>query len=104
MRKLSLVVLLILAMAGTSPSPGHAVPGPGQQGDVNCDAGVNAVDSLQILRSVAGLSTSANCLDDAGDVDCSSAINSVDALRILRYVAGLNVQTPDGCAPIGEAL
>ncbi len=92
-------------MTGVEPGPrGQDAAAVVIQGDVNCDAAVNAVDSLQILRSVAGLSTSANCLDDAGDVDCSGAINSVDALRILRYVAGLNVQTPDGCTPIGDAL
>ena len=29
------------------------------QGDVNCSASVDSIDSLQILRSVAGLSTNA---------------------------------------------
>ncbi|HSP54363.1 MAG TPA: dockerin type I domain-containing protein [Dehalococcoidia bacterium] len=74
------------------------------QGDVNCDTAVNAVDSLQVLRSVAGLSTSAACLANAGDTNCDSAINAIDALRVLRYVAGLTNTTPEGCATIGEPL
>ncbi len=92
-------------MTGVEPGPrGQDAAAVVIQGDVNCDTTVNAVDSLQILRSVAGLSTSAGCLTDRGDVNCDSAINAVDALRILRYVAGLTNTTADGCPPIGEEL
>ncbi len=90
--------------AHQAPQPALAATGATTQGDADCNGSIDSVDSLQVLRHVAGLSTSANCLDDAGDVDCNSEFNSVDALRILRYVAGLNVQTPDGCTPIGDAL
>ena len=99
------LIVLVLLLSGASPA---AVPAAAAadavQGDVTCDSAVNAVDSLQILRDVAGLATTAPCLADAGDVNCDASPNSVDALGILRYVAGLNVQTPDGCTPIGDAL
>jgi hypothetical protein len=98
-------IVLVLLLSGGSPAaaPAAAAPDP-VQGDVNCDSAVNAVDSLQILRDVAGLGTTAQCLAVGGDVNCDAAVNSVDALGILRYVAGLNVQTPDSCTPIGDAL
>jgi hypothetical protein len=97
--------LLVLVLGVTLP----ATDGPARaqtplQGDVNCDTAVNSIDSLQILRSVAGLSTSAECLADAGDVNCDEAVNSVDSLRILRYVAGLSNAAVDGCVPIGDSL
>ncbi|HSP54183.1 MAG TPA: dockerin type I domain-containing protein [Dehalococcoidia bacterium] len=100
-----LLVLILLLLSGGSPAVAPAAAAAGTaQGDVTCDGAVNAVDSLQILRSVAGLSTSAECLPEAADVNCDSAVNAVDALRILRYVAGLSNEVPDGCAPIGEPL
>ena len=96
-------IVLVLLLSGGSPAAAPAVAAADPvQGDVNCSSAVDSVDSLQILRSVAGLSTSANCLYEVGDVDCNNPVNSVDALRLLRYVAGLNVQTPNGCTPIGD--
>src|SRR3990172_255098 len=100
------LVLILLLSGGSAPAAPAAASAAADvvQGDVNCDAVVNSIDSLQILRSVAGLSTSAACLADAGDVNCDGDVNSVDSLRILRYVAGLSNTTPDGCVPIGEPL
>ena len=74
---------------------------PFKKGNVNCDGAVNSVDSLMILRSVAGLPVTADCLDAVGDVDCDGDKDSVDALKILRYVAGLPVSQPQGCSVIG---
>jgi hypothetical protein len=88
-------------VAGAAPS---ATDSAAVQGAVNCDAAVSAIDSLQILRSVAGLGTSAACLAESGDVNCDAAVNSTDALRILQYIAGLSNTTPPGCTPIGEAI
>jgi hypothetical protein len=74
------------------------------QGDADCNAMVNSVDALQILRDVAGLPTNAPCLEQAGDVNCDNERTSVDALQILRFVALLQVNTPPGCTPIGQPL
>jgi hypothetical protein len=113
--------------------PGGGTPGPdtptptlppgtgGLAGDVDCSNSVNSVDSLKILRFVAGLSVQQNepCTNVGdgiagfapgahggphfqGDVDCSGAANSVDSLKILRYVAGLPNNLPAGCPPIGS--
>ena len=73
-------------------------------GDVNCGGVVDSIDSLQVLRGTAGLSTNADCMDPAGDVDCDADADSTDALRILRFVASLPVQAPDDCTPIGNAI
>jgi hypothetical protein len=98
-----LAVLVLLGAGSARAVPGAAAQGD-TQGDVTCDSSVNSVDSLQILRDVAGLGTTAGCLAGAGDVNCDGAVNSVDALRILRYVAGLSNTTSDGCTPVGEPL
>ena len=83
------------------------------QGDVDCNGTVNSVDSLKILRFVAGLSVTQepDCPDiDTevaslfGDVDCTGAVNSVDSLKILRFVAGLSVSQTGQCADIGDPL
>ena len=73
---LLLVVFALLLSGGSKgvSAPVAAAANP-TQGDVTCDGAVNAVDSLQILRSVAGLGTSAACMADAGDVNCDSAVN-----------------------------
>lgn len=92
--------LLLLGTGSTRALPDPSAQGA-TQGDVTCDGFVNSIDALQILRSVAGLGTSAVCLAGAGDVNCDGEVNSVDSLRILRYVAGLTSTTPDGCVPIG---
>src|SRR5512134_3613834 len=95
--------LLLLALAVLQPAPeSPAVAAASVQGDVNCGGTVTAVDALQVLRSVAGLTTTAGCLAEAGDTNCSGKIDAVDALRILRYVAGLTNTVPGGCPPIGE--
>ncbi len=106
MRLLFLGILVAaLLLVGTAPGLSTRAANPDAvQGDVNCSGVVDTIDSLQILRAVAGLATTAQCLAGAGDVNCDASPNSVDALGILRYVAGLNVQTPDGCTPIGDAL
>jgi hypothetical protein len=99
---LSLAAVLVAAQEAPVPTA-SAVAG-GVQGDVNCSGVADSIDSLQILRSVAGLSTTAPCLADTGDVNCDDAVNSIDALRILRFVASLSNSTPDGCTPIGDPL
>ena len=92
-------------MTGIEPGPrGQDAAAIVIQGDLNCDTAVNAVDSLQILRSATQLSISAGCLADGGDVNCDSTINTEDALLLLRYAGGLSVQAPDGCATIGEVV
>lgn len=112
-RALLVLALALLALSASSPRAEGASTSPAGvasqgsidiQGDVNCSGAVDSIDSLQILRGVAGLSTNAKCLTDAGDVDCDEDADSTDALRVLRFVASLPVQTPDGCTPIGEAL
>jgi hypothetical protein len=91
-----------------SYNPDWQVGTPGQ-GDVDCSITVNSVDSLKILRYVAGLSVAQNepCADLGtgdplwGDVDCSGAVNSVDSLKILRYVAALPVAQTEPCPDLG---
>lgn len=100
-------VLVGGAPSGSSagdPVTGDPAGSAAINGDVTCDGSVDSVDALQVLRSAAGMSTSAECLDVAADVDCDSDRDSVDALRVLRHVAGLPPQTPPGCTPIGEPL
>jgi hypothetical protein len=70
-------------------------------GDANCDGDIGSTDALLILRQIAGIGGVA--CPGAADVDCDGGLTSVDALWILRYVALLPVNTPDGCAPIGQA-
>jgi hypothetical protein len=68
------------------------------------------VDSLKVLRYVAGLSVAQTepCADIGteapvwGDVDCTGAVNSVDALKLLRYVAALSVSQTEPCLDIGS--
>ena len=84
-------------------------------GNVDCNAAVNSVDALKVLRHSAGLPVahSEPCLDIGlprvlpppdnwlmGDVDCSGMVNSVDALKVLRAVAALNVALPIGCPQV----
>ena len=91
----------IAAPVGQAPTP-TPVPGRVLPGDVDCTSDVTAVDALQILRYVASLPSSANCLQSAGDVNCDGVIDSVDALMILRHVAGLPVNLPDDCPVMGS--
>ena len=74
------------------------------QGDVDCDTVVSSVDALHVLKSVAAIPTTADCLDAAADVDCDEAVDSVDSLRILRYVVQLPNPAVSGCPAIGEPL
>jgi hypothetical protein len=90
---------------------GDACEAPGS-GNVDCDAGINSVDALKLLRHSAGLSVvqSEPCTDTGagpltsgwmqGDVNCSGGVNSVDALIILRASAALSVNIPAGCPPV----
>ncbi len=74
------------------------------QGDVDCDSDVDAVDALQVLREVAGLSTQANCVRLAGDPGCNGNIDAVDALAILRFVANLPAGQVGVCSPVGQLV
>jgi hypothetical protein len=58
-------------------------------GDINDDAAINSIDSLQALRYSAGLITLTATQLLAGDVNVDAAVNSIDSLQILRYSAGL---------------
>jgi len=90
---------------------GNLCDAPGT-GNINCDGGVNSVDSLGLLRHSAGLGTLQNdpCMDLGlvlppsgdvmGDVNCSKSVNAVDALLILRASANLPTNIPVGCLPI----
>lgn len=87
-------------------------------GDVQCDGDVDPVDSLQILRYDAGLSTTQNepCPEVGeavsivhngsssshvtwyfGDVNCDGLVNTTDSSRILRYDAGYH---DPGCGKV----
>ena len=71
------------------------------RGNVNCDAQVNAVDALFVLRYVAGMQPYAPCIY-AGDVNCTGGITAVDALGVLRYVAQMSpLPSAPGCPPLG---
>ena len=69
------------------------------QGDVNCDSSATSVDSLFLLREVAGMGA-ATCAEN-GDVNCDGDRTSVDALGVLRYVAGLPVNQNEPCPDVG---
>ena len=95
-----------------TPMP-TATPAGLIQGNVDCNASVNSVDSLKILRFVAQLTVGqeSGCpLIGAvvalfwGDVDCSGTVNSVDSLKILRHVAQLSVAQSEPCPDIGMPL
>jgi Tol biopolymer transport system component len=75
-------------------------PLPVKAGDADCDGDVDAVDALQVLRRVAGLS-SAGCVLKA-NVKCDDALDAVDALLVLRDVAHLSVSLPGNCTAIGS--
>lgn len=65
-------------------------------GDLDCDADIDVVDALLILRIVAALATVSDC--GASDVNCSGRTDAVDALALLREMARLSPMTvPDGC-------
>ncbi|HSP56430.1 MAG TPA: hypothetical protein VLS25_12685 [Dehalococcoidia bacterium] len=75
-------------------------PLPVKAGDADCDGDVDAVDALQVLRRVAGLS-STGCVLRA-NVKCDDSLDAVDALQVLRSVAGLSVNLPGNCVAIGS--
>lgn len=73
-------------------------------GDTDCDLDADAVDALQVLRSVAALPVTAGCIA-SGDVNCDNRRTAVDALGILRSVALLPpISAPPGCLPVGPTV
>ncbi len=76
-------------------------------GDVDCNLQVDVVDSLKILRHVAGLSVTLppGCPDigtgSGEDVDCDGDVDSVDSAKILLYVLWLPVSQTAPCTGIG---
>lgn len=83
--------------------PPCALIQPVYLGSVNCDADVDAVDALLVLRFSANIQPAAQCID-AGDVQCDGDIDALDALQILRSVAGLTPIQEPGCPAIGSAV
>ncbi|MBI4038010.1 hypothetical protein HY382_03125 [Candidatus Curtissbacteria bacterium] len=63
-------------------------------GDVNYDGLVNATDSQQILKVVAG-TIQFKSDPKYADVDADGKVTSVDALLIQRYIAGLITTKPE---------
>ena len=61
------------------------------------------MDSLRILRVVAGLDGELDCVAVA-DVNCDLSVDAIDALSIQRHVAGLSVSQDEPCADIGDAV
>ena len=75
--------------------------------------GVTSVDSLGVLRFVAGMSPLVQqepCPDVGtgaggffGDVDCKNLVNAVDSLGILRFVALLSpLAQTEPCTDVGD--
>ena len=112
----------VVGVAQAHPSEGWSEPfwgstGGTQQGDVDCDGSAGSVDSLKILRYVAGLGVTHNnpCPEigddiggDApalwGDLDCNGVVNSVDALKGLRFLAALPVVQNEPCWDLGSIV
>ena len=89
-RRLPVVIgalaVLALVVAASAGMPRAAVAGSSMQGDANCNARTDAIDSSLILQLDAGLVASLPC-EAAGDVDYSTVTNSVDSSLILQYIA-----------------
>ncbi len=83
--------------------PPCALIQPVYLGSVDCNAVVDAVDALMVLRFVANMQPAAQCIDTA-DVQCDGDVDAVDALQILRFVAGLTPVQEQGCPEVGSAL
>lgn len=97
---LALGALLVVATVLALEPGAETTASAGVSGDTDCDADVDSIDSLFVLRNVAQLGEPAKCIDD-GDVNCSDAADSIDALLIQRHIAQLPVNIPKGCAHIG---
>ena len=89
--------------ATPSPTPLPSPTGSAIAGDADCDGDADAVDALHVLRNVAGLSNTADCLANA-NVKCDDGMTAVDALLILRYVAHLSVDLPAACPAVGSIM
>ena len=63
-------------------------------GDASCDGVVDAVDSLRLLQTTAGIPNLGICAGRTGNVDCDNDADAIDALLILRWVAGIGEATP----------
>jgi len=61
--------------------------------DVNCDGGLNSIDSALILQLGAALVDSLPC-DALADANQDGSANAIDASLILQYSAGLIDQLP----------
>lgn len=84
------------------------------EGDTDCNQHVQAVDALDELDFLAGLSFShANdcpAPDDTvgsqqfGDVDCNQSLSTMDAVRLLKYAASLPLAHAPPCPDVGQPL
>jgi len=88
--------------ATPSPGPTPPDPVPALQGDMDCNALIDAKDALVLLRIVAGISGD-TCSAASPDVNCNSLTDTGDALVILQYVADLPASTGPGCPRVGGA-
>jgi hypothetical protein len=89
----------------TTPTPEPTAadaPEAGVQGDLDCNARIDARDALAALRIVAGISGDA-CSAVTPDVNCNGLTDTGDALVILQYVADLPARTGAGCPRVGGA-
>jgi hypothetical protein len=87
---------------GAAPTPTPSpTPVKAPKGSTDCDDDVDSLDSLYVLRDVAGLTYDAGCIGN-GDVNCDAKLEALDGQLILRHVAALPVELPKGCPPIGS--
>lgn len=104
MRLLIIGLPVILALLVLSPGmPNASTTANPLIGDFDCDADVDVVDSLLVLKRVAGLNEFESCVA-VTDIDCDGDTDAVDALLMLRWVAKLSVTLPAGCPAIGSQV
>lgn len=76
-------------------------------GDSNCDAVVNPIDSLFVLRFDAGFETDTEPCPPMGeefappliwgDWNCDNVVNPIDSLMVLRFDVGLGANQQEPC-------
>lgn len=90
----------------TTPTPEPTAtdaPEAGVQGDLDCNAQIDAKDALAVLRIVAAVSAG-TCGQVSPDVNCSGSTETTDALVILQYVADIPADAGNECPKVGTSL